>query len=260
MDIVQRGRRGKGELYTVYTLEEVKEKGIEYRYWKDATVGDWSLSDDGYVGECLSRKVYTDKHNRTKTFIKFSYGVAWLSKNSKLLYEPNRTAGVYVYAKPDKWEKKEVKTTRAKRVVDAYITMAIAGRGIDWDVLGNLYRPDQKIPAATVRRFFKSKETQKMVDNKLSEILTEKGFTKEAIIDLHNEALEMSRNKGDVSNFLRTTENIMDLLQMKPGTKTLTESVEVGLSTKITDLIAQEDKRVKIEQTREIEGDIVEDK
>ena len=47
---------------------------------------------------------------------------------------------------------------------------------------------------------------------------------------------------------------------MKPGNKTLTESVEVGLSTKITDLIAQEDKRVKIEQTKQIEGDIVEDK
>ena len=91
-----------------------------------------------------------------------------------------------------------------------------------------------------------------MVEEKLQEILINKGITQDQVLDLQLEALELARNKGDVSNFLRVTENFMDLLQMKPGKKVTTDTVEIDLTNKISDQIEQEDKRLKLERREEV--------
>ena len=91
-----------------------------------------------------------------------------------------------------------------------------------------------------------------MVEEKLQKILINKGITQDQVLDLQLEALEIARNKGDVSNFLRVTENFMDLLQMKPGKKVTTDTVEIDLTNKMTDTIEQEDKRVKLQRKEEV--------
>ena len=90
MDIINRKVAGNWENYEVYTKEEADNNGLSYKHWKDANEGDYGVSDDGYVGICLKRAEYTDKHNRKKTHVKMSYGVGWVSKSSKILYEPNK--------------------------------------------------------------------------------------------------------------------------------------------------------------------------
>ena len=70
MDTIRRRIGGKMRKFNIYTQDEADKKGCLYIEWKHADEGDYALSDDGYVGECLSRKVYTDKKGRTKTFVK----------------------------------------------------------------------------------------------------------------------------------------------------------------------------------------------
>ena len=121
MDTIRRRIGGKMRKFNIYTQDEADKKGCLYIEWKHADEGDYALSDDGYVGECLSRKVYTDKKGRTKTFVKCAHGVQWVTNSGKFMYEPNKEAGTYSHVKPSRWEDKEARTTRARNAVNAYI-------------------------------------------------------------------------------------------------------------------------------------------
>ena len=90
-----------------------------------------------------------------------------------------------------------------------------------------------------------------MVDKKLDELLTNKGITKEMVLDLHLKALEMAESKSDVSNFLRATENFMKLLDMEPNKKITTDTLEIDYTKSIENAIEQEDKRMKLSRSTE---------
>ena len=196
MDTIKRRVGGKMRSFKIWTQKEADSKGYFYMEWKHANEGDYALSDDGYVGECLSRKVYTDKKGRTKTFVKCAHGGQGVTNSGKFMYEPNKEAGTYSHVKPGRWEEKEARTTRANNAVSAYVADIIQGNKPDWDRIGKIYRPDQKIPAATARRLFKKQRILDMVDKKLTDILTDKGITKDQVIDLQLEALGIARDKG----------------------------------------------------------------
>jgi hypothetical protein len=248
MDVIKRRVGGKVRKFNVYQQNEADKKGFLYIEWRHADKGDYALSDDGYVGRCLSRKVYTDKKGRTKTFVKCAHGVQWVTNSGKFMYEPNKEAGTYSHVKPGRWEDREARTTRAKNAVTAYVSDIIQGNKPDWEMIGRIYRPDQKIPEATVRRLFKKQRIVDMVEKKLKEILIDRGITQENVVDLQLEALDLARNKGDVSNFLKVTDSFMDLLQMKPGKVITTDTVELDFSSKITEQIEEEDKKMKLER------------
>ena len=240
-------KRQKNE-YKIYTKSEAKDKNIKYKHWKDVYDDEYGISDDGYVGVCLRRATYTDKYGRTKTNVKMCYGTQWISNNSKLLYEPNRDAGIYGQVKPTHWIEREKKTTRAKQAVTAYVAMKMTDGRIDWNKIGQLYRPDQERPDITAKRLFKTREIQDMVEEKIKELLTKKGVTKDAVLDLHIEAVEMAKAKGDVSNMLKVGDVFMDLLEMKPNKKITTDTVQLDVTNTITKALEQEDKRVKLER------------
>jgi len=257
MDRIVRTISGTKRTYSVYTEQEATDDGVKYLYWKDADSGDYAITDDKYVALCINRREYTDKQGRTKTFVKLSCGVGWAGRSTTLLYEPNRAAGVYSYVKPDHWVKKEVRTTRFRNAVAAYVDQVLSNNAIDWDMIGNIYRPNQKTPAATVRRLFKQQEVRQVIDKKLKESLLEKGITQDMMLDLHMEAIDIARKKKDPSNMLRATENLMDLLEMKPGKRVVTESLDYSVTSSIADQIESEEKKLKLAQ--KIEEPIVED-
>jgi len=239
--------------FKVYTLEEAKSNNLKYKHWKDVYEGEYGLSDDGYVGKCVKRATYTDKYGRTKTNIRMCYGTQWVSNNARLLYEPNKKAGVYGHVKPTHWIDKEKNTTRAKEAVSAYVAMKMADGKLNWDKIGRIYRSDQQSPGVTAKRLFKTKEIKDMVEEKIKELLTKKGVTKDSVLDLHIEAVEMAKAKGDVSNMLKVGDVFMDLLEMKPNKKIVTDSLQLDVSSTITKALEQEDKRVLLE--RKVEDD-----
>lgn len=249
MDKIKRKVNGINKIFPIYHYSEVDD--LKYKHWRDVDKGEYGISDDGYIGECLSKKVYTDKKGRTKVYITMCYGVQWGSPNARLLYEPNKAAGIYNQVKPKSWKEREAGKTRTKNVVTAYVEQLLSDSKVDFTKLGKIYRPDQAIPEATVRRLLKQKEIQTMVEKKLGELLTNKGVTKEMVVDLHLKALEMAESKADVSNFLRATENFMKMLDMEPNKKITTDTLEIDYTKKIEDAIAQEDKRLTLSRATE---------
>jgi len=151
---IKRKIKGKTNHYPVYSKEEASAKKIQYVPWKQAEVGEWALTDDGYVSECFDRKSYTDKAGHVKTFIKLTCGVGWDSSFSKINFLVNHEYGVYSKTNPKRtWDEEENGKTRSKNTVNAYANMLLGSNAVDFNVLGQIYRPNQQTPAATVRRF-----------------------------------------------------------------------------------------------------------
>jgi hypothetical protein len=178
--------------------------------------------------------------------------VGWVSRFSKILFERNHKYGVYSKTNPKRrWDEDESGTTRAKNTVASYAHMLLSSGKVDFDTLGKIYRPDQQIPAATVRRFLKQKVAKRMIEKKLKELLKDKGVNKELAVDNVLRALHMAESKGDVNNFLKANDYLMDLLEMKPSKKMITDTIQVDMTKQIADTIAKEDKRLTLQRKSE---------
>ena len=252
MVVIERLYQRKKQKFTVYTKAEAdSDHSMGYCDWRDATKGDYALTDDDYVMECLSRSDYTDKNGNIKTFVKLSGGVGWCSPSAKINFKLNHSYKTYSKANPAKtWDEYEVKSTRGTNTINTYATMMLNG-AVDFTTLGNVYRPDSKIPEATVRRFLKNKRVKMEVEKKVKEILSDKAINKEFAVDNIVKALDMAEHKGDVGNFLKANDHIMDLLEMKPNKLITTDTVEMIDTKKILDQITQEEEKKLVLQRKE---------
>jgi hypothetical protein len=239
-------------MHPVYTLEECKEQNIDYIYWKDAVKGDMALSDDGYVGECLDRKEYD---NGKKLFIKCIYGCQFVRDGVSLLFLPNHELGIYSLLKPRPWAEREANQKRTLNVVNAYIGQLMSPYKVDWMMLGNIYRSDQKRPDIAVKRLFKNTVVKKMIEEKLMEVMTEKGITRAFVLDKMLKAVEIAEDKKDSNGILKATDSFMDLLQMKQGKRTVTDTMQIDLTSQISDQIETEEKKLLMSRKTEADDD-----
>ena len=249
---IKRRIEGKTAYYDVYTKDQADHKKLNYVYWKDAEVGEYAITDDNYVALCYARNDYTDKRGQLKTFVKLTCGVGWTTRFTKIIFENNHKYGVYSKTNPKRtWDQEEAGTQRAKKTITASAQMLLEDGKVNFEALGKIYRPDQKIPVATVRRFLKQKVAKRMVEEKLKEILAKKSISKEFAVDNIVMALKMAEEKGDVNNFLKANDYLMDLLEMKPNKKMITDTIQVDVTKQIADTIAQEDKRLTLQRKSE---------
>lgn len=255
MEKLKRKLKKKTRVYNIYTQNEADEAGLDYSHWKQAQTGDYALSDDGFVGKCIGRKDYTDKKGRVKTFVRLAYGANWAGNTNKIQYLKNKEYGVYTQANPEanNWAVREANTTRAKNLVNAYVGQLTSTKKVDYNQLGMIYRPDQKEPAATVRRVLKQEVIKKMVEKKLREVLSEKGINNSSVLDTMLEGLDIARAKQDVTNMIKISDAFMELLEMKPNKKITTDMLQLDVSNSIGDIIAKEEKSFKV--SRKIEED-----
>lgn len=120
--------------------------------------------------------------------------------------------------------------------------MLLSSKAVDYTTLGQIYRTDQQNPTATVKRFLKQKIAKRMVEKKIKELLSDKSISKEFAVDNIVRALQMAEEKGDVNNFLKANDYIMDLLEMKPSKQMITDTIQVDMTKQIADTIATEEK------------------
>jgi len=254
--VIDRLFQHKKQRFNIYTKEEADaDSSMGYCDWKDANEGDYAITDDDYVMRCLSRKDYTDKNGNIKTFVKLSGGVGWCSPSAKINFKLNHAYKKYTKVNPAKtWDEYEVKSTRGTNTINTYANMMLNG-SVDFDTLGKVYRPDSEIPRATVRRFLKNKRVKMMVEKKVKEILSDKAINKEFAVDNIVKALDMAEHKGDVGNFLKANDHIMDLLEMKPNKLITTDTVEMIDTKKILDQITQEEEKKLVLKRKEEKDD-----
>jgi hypothetical protein len=86
MDTITLTYNGKTKHHVVYTRAEADEQGIRYKPWRKARTGEWALTDDGFVAQCLHVKVYEDKRGSVRTLHVFPFWNQWNSANAVLSY------------------------------------------------------------------------------------------------------------------------------------------------------------------------------
>lgn len=211
MDRVTRRFKGELKVFPIYTTQEADEAGLVYHPWQECANGDWGVSDDGYVAECLQRVEYTDKKKRTKTIVVYPFGRVFTGPKAKLLYEIRRTSRNFYSLSNKPWVELEAKKTRTKNAVSLYVQMLLGGR-INWVKLGKAYRPDQLIPEATVRRLFKQDRIKKMVNDELKTILENLGITQEDVLKTYQKAIQLAQDKGDASAMIKGADRLAPLV------------------------------------------------
>ena len=252
MDTLKRRIKGVNKVYNIYTEEEAESEGLPYLHWKQAKEGDYANTDDGHVGLCIGRKDYTDKNGRVKTFVRLCHGANWAGNTNRIEYMVNKTFGSYSQANPKSWQDREARRTRTKNLVSAYVGQALSSQGFDYNQLGNIYRPDQQQPSVTVKRVLKQEFIRDMIEKKLKEIMEEKGISKSSVVDTMLEAIEIARHKQDVTNMLKACDYFMELLEMKPSKKIITDTLQLDVSSSIADAIESEEKSLLMQRKEEV--------
>ena len=241
MDKIVKRVNGKETSFKVYSKKEAIDKGIVYRPWRECETGDFGISDDDYISKCIYSRSYKGTKDR---YSNFAMGVGWTTRYCKIKYERNKAYGNYGQLDPSKtWQDHEATSARGKRAVQAYVTQLLSDQPIDWDIIGRIYRSDQKIPAATVRRLFKEEKFKKMIDKKIEEVLIKKGITQDMVCDINLDALQIAKSKGDASVMHRIGGTFAEWLGMNSGRKIITERIEMDMTQQIEETIGKEVKK-----------------
>jgi len=236
--------------YPVYTKKEAIEKQVAYKPWKECKAGDYGITDDNYIGECIAKN-----HYKNGIELQFVFGRMWLNDRAKLLYEPRRESGNYATVSSESWEYIEGKHGRTQRAVDIYTRMLLSGQGINWSIIGKAYRPKQERPDLSAKRLFKQETVKQMVDKKIDKALQERGIAEGDVLDVIADAIGLARVKEDPGTMLRGAEQYIRILDMLPKKAVQTDTMQIDMTSQIVDQIAKEEKRVKLEQKKEITHD-----
>ena len=204
---------GRGDRYKVYeSVAEAMGVGIVSVKWREGVAGDWVESDDGWVVECL--KVYS---STDKELMKFSCGRMFRVGKQKFMVEKRVKNRAWNVTNDEKtWRDVEIGRKRVHATVAMYVNMLISGKKIDWVLLGNVYRPEQREPILTVKRLIRMKEIQEMVKEEIKKIMEERGMGVEYTLGIVQQAIAIAREKRDASNMLRGAESLIELNEMRP--------------------------------------------
>lgn len=225
MDTIKRYFEHVRRIFKIYSQEEADELGLKYVPWRESKVGDWVLSDDGYVGECL--KIYGPYGKKKEYFMSFSFAGAWRRENFKINYLDRKVTRAFSQASTKPWAEYEVNQPRAKRFIHAYVMMFLAGN-IDWKRLGLIYRKDYtRIPAKNAQFLFRQEAFQRMIQEKMIEVFQKKGKTEGDILDMLDKSFDMAESVKDPKEMRLVTEDYIKMFDMEPE-KQISKEIHYG--------------------------------
>lgn len=214
MDKIIRRISGSPMAFSVYTREEAREKGIKWVHWRVAKGGDWAISDDGYIALCIKRKTYTDRTNHSRACIYLAHGTIWLSKGAHFSYIERKEKNAFSSSSARTWIDKEARSGRAKRAIRAYVDMLLHYKKIDWDKLGQIYRPNQADPSLTAKRLFRMPKIMELVHVEVENALSKLKIDRGRVAEMMMETYETAQANNKTSDMARITDNFAKMLQM----------------------------------------------
>ena len=231
--------------YQVYRQEEADKEGIEYKYWKDATQGDYAVSDDGYVAKVISRREYDSNHDIKNIYIRFPWGYTFYNPKypTKKLKASGRKSNTTFTGK----SRIEVQSgqDKLKNLAAMFALKPDYDLAVDW-ALGSTTPEERR----RWKRTMKSEVFKQMVREELQKLLSDHGLTEDYTLDLLTETIDKAKNKSDVTNLLRAVENLQDMHGMKDKhlVKTV-DTIEAHSNTKLLDELIEEEQRIIAQRT-----------
>jgi hypothetical protein len=243
--------KNKGEVtYNVYKRKEADKESIEYRPWKEAEIGEYALSDDGYVAMVIQKKEYPFRNGKNSTYIRLPWGYCFFTPESgKQLFNIKGRKTNHTFS-----GKSQLKV-RSKQKDFKDLAMAYA-HTFDFNAAIDMVF-DKTTPKDRFRwrRNMKTEVFRNMVRDELKVRLQEHEMDENFTLELMKDIIQRALKKNDISNLNRILENLQAMHGMndKKVEKT-TETLEVHSTRKLIDDLATEEKdlvatkEVKIEK------------
>ena len=231
--------------YQVYRQAEADKEGIEYKHWKDATKGEYAVSDDGYVAKVISRREYDSNHDIKNVYIRFPWGYTFYNPKypTKKLKASGRKSNTTFTGK----SRIEVQSgqDKMKNLAAMFALKPDYDLAVDW-ALGSVTPEERR----RWKRTMKSEVFKQMVREELQKLLSDHGLTEDYTLDLLTETIDKAKNKSDVTNLLRAVENLQDMHGMKDKhlVKTV-DTIEAHSNTKLLDELIEEEQRIIAQRT-----------
>ena len=222
--------------YPVYFLEE--NSNIDYKYWKDAEEGELCISDDGMICEVIRKRKYIKGSGAESYYIRTVCGSLFYSKNGSVEFNcRDRKSSYTIDGKP---EFENV----ARSVWFRDLVMAYAQVMDEHKAIKMVFGDDiSKSKRTKLRRTVRTERFKSMVREELAKLLSDKGVTEGTIIDNLNEAMDLAKDKGDISNLMRGIENFQDMLGMRDKQVVKSSAQLTAVSTK--ELLEEINKETK---------------
>jgi len=99
--------------------------------------------------------------------------------------------------------------------VTVFVEMLVSKHGVDWRRLGIVYRPDEAIPEATVRRLFKQERIRQMVQEELRKVLKEESVDEREVIRMYRRAFVKAEATDNPSAMRSVAKDLSEMLDMR---------------------------------------------
>lgn len=221
---------GKTREFVIFTKGEADERGLSYKPWREAGPGDFALTDDGYVAECLSTSFVGKRR-----YSHFSCGKVFHNPGARLIFEDRLRTRSFSRFSSRGWVEAEAARTRTKNLVSAYVKMVLgSGGAVDFERLGQIYRPDQKTPPATVKRLLRQGKIKEMIQEEMRNELKETGITKAWILERFKRAIDLAEKTENPNAIIHGAKELAAMQEMYPEKGHSPVMLEFGVTADIS--------------------------
>jgi hypothetical protein len=210
--------------YRILSKQEADEQDITHTPWRQAHPGHWALTDDGFVAQCLRLEEFKEKTGRTRHLFTFPFGRIWDSPKAVLAFMERFEVGNWSATSPRSWIEIECRRTRTKEAISLYVRQILATGRPDYEALGKIYRPDQRIPAATFRRLLHQRRIKEMVEKEKTDLISNNGLSLSDILRNYRQLISSDEKKGDLKTIRLVLETMLDLHDILPRNRSRNRS------------------------------------
>ena len=222
--------KGGPRTFIIYEEDEVDFPVVP---WRDAVVGDWALTDDGYVMQCLTSKTYNKSAYKT-----FGGGSTW-QRQKHFGWLDHKTSGTYSVCSTKPWKVRKANEKRVKAIAHAAATMLLNSGRFKWDILSQMYEPTATFPIGQVKSLFKRQWMQEMIRQEVERALNENHVTNDYVIQLGKETTDLAKETKNISEMGKMFDRWSDLLQLKNGSSNEIPPGNSGVLNAVEDELKQ---------------------
>jgi hypothetical protein len=214
--------------YEIYTQDEADEKAIDYLSpWYLCNSGDWVLTDDGFVMQCVRRTKMPPSKGCSRGGFKivFTGAVTMFdvkyADRAKLLWLPRRELSSEGYVdynshRVETYMQRFMRGAAYSRAVDLYINLWLAKRGKltkkDLENVGRMANPYDRKPHLRTKWMLKRKVIQEDVMRRLAEVLQGMDVSYKEVVDTVRDAIKVAKEEGSAAQMLHGADFMFKML------------------------------------------------
>lgn len=243
MYILKRSGNLVGGEHIIYTEEEAKESGLVYGYWRDAMdVGDWFLTDDGMVVQCMAVKYYFDKRrtgtSRFDVYSKFmTFSCGRCTSFSRFFSFKNAINGMNNFTGKN-FGLNFLNTRRGTLFVYTLAQMLLT-KDVDYGVLkGILGLKEKHYIRNNIDVYIRNQYVMNKTVSIMSDYLKEHGITAESVLREYQEVKKKAIADGKYNDALKILDKFavwVDLHGALSGQRRREEQLQNGVMGEIAD-------------------------